>query len=115
MIEKSEQKPEKPVKEPGEQQAVETGEYYRRLKSRLRVAFLIAFLVPLAILSIYFHLQFNLNLKESGKVHLTILAESQRNTIEKQFYNAFRPRQTDGEVNPSYKPVAGAVDDIVKT
>jgi len=41
-----------------------------------------AFLIPLAILSIYFHIQFNLNLKETGKAQLIILAENQRNTID---------------------------------
>lgn len=56
--------------------------YYKRLKRRLRAVLLIAFLTPLAILSLYFHLQFNYNLKENGKQHLTILAESQRNTID---------------------------------
>jgi two-component system NtrC family sensor kinase len=39
-------------------------------------------MVPLAILSLYFHFQFNVTLKESGKLHLTTLAESQRNTID---------------------------------
>ena len=57
-------------------------DYYRRLRRRLYVGILIAFMVPLAILSLYFHFQFNVNLKESGKQHLTTLAESQRNTID---------------------------------
>jgi len=57
-------------------------EYYRRLRHRLSVGLLIAFLTPLAILSLYFHFQFNVTLKESGKLHLTTLAETQRNTID---------------------------------
>lgn len=65
-----------------EERQLSTTLYYKRLKRRLRVILLIAFLIPLAILSLYFHLQFNYNLKESGKQHLTILAESQRNTID---------------------------------
>ena len=31
---------------------------------------------------LYFHFQFNSTLKESGKLHLVSLAESQRNTID---------------------------------
>lgn len=57
-------------------------EYYRRLRWRLFGGLLIAFMVPLAILSLYFHFQFNVTLKESGKLHLTTLAESQRNTVD---------------------------------
>ena len=57
-------------------------EYYRKLRHRLQVALFVAFMVPLAILSLYFHFQFNFTLKRSGKLHLTSLAESQRNTID---------------------------------
>ena len=60
----------------------EMEEYYRKLRRRLQVALFIAFMVPLAILSLYFHFQFNFTLKRSGKLHLTTLAESQRNTID---------------------------------
>jgi two-component system NtrC family sensor kinase len=57
-------------------------EYYRRLRRRLKFGLLLAIVVPLLILSLYFHLQFNFTLRESGKLHLTSLAESQRNTID---------------------------------
>ncbi len=57
-------------------------EYYRNLRHRLFIGLLLAFMVPLAILSAYFHFQFNFTLKESGKQHLMRLAESQRNTID---------------------------------
>ncbi|GAB4346450.1 MAG: PAS domain-containing sensor histidine kinase [Candidatus Abyssubacteria bacterium] len=57
-------------------------EYYRRLRRRLKFGLLAAFLIPLLILSLYFHLQFNFTLKKSGKLHLTSLAESQRNTVD---------------------------------
>jgi len=60
----------------------EMEEYYRRLRRRLQLALFTAFMVPLAILSLYFHSQFNFTLRESGKLHLTTLAESQRNTID---------------------------------
>ena len=42
----------------------------------------VAFLVPLIILSVYFHVQFNLTLKNGSKLHLISLAESLTNTID---------------------------------
>jgi two-component system NtrC family sensor kinase len=59
-----------------------TKEYYRRLSRFLKIGLLTAFLVPLGILSLYFHVQFNYTIKESSKLHLSTLAESQRNTID---------------------------------
>ena len=76
-----------------------TEDYYRRLRRRLRVGLLLAYLVPLLVLSLYFHFQFNLTLKKSGKMHLVTLAESQRNTIDLflqervlNIFNLFRGR-----------------------
>jgi len=60
----------------------DTREYFRRLRRRLQIGLSVAFLVPLGILSLYFHFHLNLTLKESGKLHLTSLAASQRNTID---------------------------------
>lgn len=69
--------------EPGPAQThPRTEQYYRRLRQRLYVGILTAFMVPLLILSLYFHFQFNFTLKRSGKLHLTTLAESQRNIID---------------------------------
>jgi two-component system NtrC family sensor kinase len=59
-----------------------TKEYYRRLNRFLKIGLLSAFLIPLGILSLYFHVQFNYTIKESSKLHLSTLAESQRNTID---------------------------------
>ena len=56
--------------------------YFRRLKNRLFISLILAFIVPLAILSGYFHFQFNQTLKQSGKLHVVSLAESLRNTID---------------------------------
>ena len=60
----------------------ETREYFRRLRRRLLTGLSVSFLVPIGILSVYFHLQLNLTLKESGKLHLTTIAASQANTID---------------------------------
>jgi len=56
--------------------------YFQRLSRPLRLGLLAAFLIPLALMGFYFHFQFNLTLKKSGKLHLINLAESQRNTID---------------------------------
>ena len=57
-------------------------DYFRWLRRRLQLGILVAYILPLALLSIYFHFQFNNTLRQSGKVHLTVLAESQRNIID---------------------------------
>ncbi len=59
-----------------------TEAYFRKLRLRLKLGLLAAFLTPLAALSVYFHFQFNSTLKETGKRHLAALAESQKNTID---------------------------------
>ena len=56
--------------------------YFQKLKRRILLIMVFAFLTPLALLSAYFHFQFNLTMKQSGKLQLISLAESQRNTID---------------------------------
>ena len=60
----------------------ETRQYFRKLRRRLQVFLVAAFVVPVLVLSGYFHFQFNMTLKKSGELHLISLAESQRNTID---------------------------------
>jgi two-component system NtrC family sensor kinase len=55
--------------------------YFTQLKRRLQAGLLLAFLLPLAFLSGYFHIQFHATLKEAGRLNLTAVAESQRNTV----------------------------------
>ncbi|MFC1849333.1 ATP-binding protein [candidate division CSSED10-310 bacterium] len=57
-------------------------QHFRRLKRNLQIGMVIAYLIPLGLLSVYFHFQFHLSLKESGKVNLTTIAESQQKTID---------------------------------
>ncbi|MGD9211761.1 MAG: ATP-binding protein [Desulfobacteraceae bacterium] len=56
--------------------------YFRQLERRFRYGLLVAFIVPLGALSAYFHFQFYFTLKETGKLNLTAIAESQRNTVD---------------------------------
>ena len=57
-------------------------ERFARLRRRLVVGMLAAFITPILVLSYYFHFQLKYSLTESGKLHLLALAESQRNTID---------------------------------
>ena len=56
--------------------------YFRQLERRFQVGLLLAFLIPFASLSAYFHFQFHVTLKETGKLNLAAIAESQRNTVD---------------------------------
>lgn len=58
-----------------------THDYFRRLRRRVQAGILAALLLPLALLSVYFHVQFNINMKSYSKQHLISLAESERNII----------------------------------
>jgi two-component system NtrC family sensor kinase len=59
-----------------------TRTYFKQLRLRIRAGLLLSFIVPLAALSVYFHLQFNFTLKETAKLNLNVISESQRNTID---------------------------------
>ena len=57
-------------------------EYFDKLRLRLKLGLLAAFSLPVIALVVYFHFQFNPTLRETGKLHLASLAESQRNTVD---------------------------------
>ena len=57
-------------------------EHFIQMRRRLLWGLLCALTVPFLMLSCYFHLQFNDTLKTNRNLHLTLLAESQRNTID---------------------------------
>ena len=57
-------------------------EYFRKVRFRLIIGLLIAVILPYAVLSVYFHIQFNSTLKNIGKLNLEALSISQRNTID---------------------------------
>ncbi len=72
--------------------------YYDHLRRRLRWQLLFAYCTPLAILALYFHLQYNATLSERIQSHLRALAENQRNTADlfvqervANLRNAFHP------------------------
>ncbi|MBC8876466.1 MAG: histidine kinase [Planctomycetes bacterium] len=73
---------DQPKKAAPPEDRAKTAEYFSRLRLRVKLGFLAAFLIPPIALSAYFHFQFNSTLEESGKLHLASLAESQKNTID---------------------------------
>lgn len=60
-------------------------QHFKQLQTRLLLGLLLGFLLPNALLSAYFHFQFTHTLKESAKLNLAAVAESQKNTIDLYF------------------------------
>jgi len=56
--------------------------YFSILRRRLLIAFVLAYLIPLILLNLYFHLQFRATMSTSGELHLMTIAESLRNTVD---------------------------------
>lgn len=57
-------------------------DHFKKLKIQFKTGLLLAFLLPMAALSAYFHFQFTFTLKESAKLNLAAISESQRNTVD---------------------------------
>lgn len=56
--------------------------YFKQLRVRLLAGLIGIFILPHALFTLYFHIQFTTGLKESGKLNLVALSESQGNTID---------------------------------
>ena len=56
--------------------------YFRRLKHGLQIGLLLAYLIPITILIVFFDSRFNVTVRESSKLHLAAVAEGRRNTID---------------------------------
>jgi len=67
--------------------------YHRRLKHALFIGLLLAYLIPITLLTVYYNFEFNANVRESSKLQLSAVADSQRNTIDlfmqKRIVNVF--------------------------
>ena len=84
----------------------DTAQYFNKLRLRLKLGLLAAFSLPVISLVVYFHFQFNPTLRETGKLNLVSLAESQRNTIDlflqERVVNIFSLfHSAEFDVNPS--------------
>lgn len=60
----------------------QTQKYFRKLRYRLVIGLVAVFIIPHALFSIYFHIQFTSSLKKADILNLAALSESQRNTID---------------------------------
>jgi two-component system NtrC family sensor kinase len=67
---------------PGTDAVVGTNVSFKKLGNRFKTGLLLVFLFPMATLSLYFHFQFTFTLKESAKLNLAAISESQRNTVD---------------------------------
>ena len=56
--------------------------YFSQMRYRLVIGLMTIFILPHALFSIYFHMQFTSSLKKADILNLTALSESQRNTID---------------------------------
>ena len=70
-----------PMNDPQEN-GIKIKDYFRQLERRFRIGLLLAFLILIGALSLYFHFQFHYTLKVTGKLNLIAIAESQRNTVD---------------------------------
>lgn len=98
----------------------ETKNYFRRLRKRLLASMAVAFLVPLITLSVYFHIQFNLTLKNSSELHLISLAESLTNTIDlflqERVVNIFNLFHSTGfNLTPSQQQMNAYLQNLMET
>lgn len=57
-------------------------DYFKRLKLKLAVGLLTAFMLPYAAFFIYFQVQFSTTLKNTGKLNLEALSNSQKSTLD---------------------------------
>ena len=67
--------------------------YYRWLKHGILICLFLTYLIPVSILTSYFNYKFNQSMRESSKLQLFAVAESQKNTIDlfmqKKIVNVF--------------------------
>jgi two-component system, NtrC family, sensor kinase len=83
-----------PTRPPGTPSHLEAVQYYHsRLKHGILICLFITYLIPVVVLTFYFNYHFDSNMRESSKLQLAAIAESQRNTIDlflqKRIVNVF--------------------------
>ncbi len=59
-----------------------TGNYFKQMRVRLITGLILLFVLPHALFTLYFHIQFTSSLKKTDKLNLAALSESQGNTID---------------------------------
>jgi two-component system, NtrC family, sensor kinase len=93
--------------------------YFRRLRHGIQIGLLLAYLIPITILIIFFNSRFNVTIRESSRLHLAAVTEGQRNTIDLfmqkrivNIFNIFHLR--DFSLNPSQQEMEFYLSNLVK-
>jgi len=60
----------------------DTGAYFKQMRARLVIWLIALSILPHALFTLYFHIQFTTSLKKADKLNLAALSESQGNTID---------------------------------
>jgi two-component system, NtrC family, sensor kinase len=94
--------------------------YHRRLKQGILICLLITYLIPIVAITIYFNYKFNSNMRESSKLQLTAVAESQRNTIDlfmqKRIVNVFNLFHMKGfSLEPSREDMQAYLENLIRS
>ncbi len=94
--------------------------YHRRLKHGILICLLITYLIPIVALTLYFNYNFNASMRESSKLQLAAVAESQRNTIDlfmqKRIVNVFNLfHMKDFSLEPSQENMQAYLENLVQS
>lgn len=93
--------------------------YHGRLKHGIIIGLFVTYLIPVVALTLYFNYQFNSNMRESGKLQLAAVAESQRNTIDlfmqKRIVNVFNLfHMKDFSLKPSGEDMQAFLENLIR-
>ena len=78
---------------------VDDDRYFKKMRIRLIAGLIAIFVLPHALFTIYFHIQFTTSLKKTDKLNIAALSESQGNTIDLSRPGLMRDQQNRGVVN----------------
>ncbi|MDA3790020.1 MAG: response regulator [Desulfobacula sp.] len=91
--------------------------YFKKLKMRLGLGLMAAFMLPYAVFFAYFQFQFSATLKNTGRLNLEALSNSQKNTIDlflqERVVNIFSLfHSLDFSLNPSQDKMQNFLRDL---
>lgn len=91
--------------------------YFKKLKIRLGMGLMAAFMLPYAVFFAYFQFEFNATLKNTGRLNLEALSNSQKNTIDlflqERVVNIFSLfHSVDFNLNPSLNKMQNYLGDL---
>ena len=92
-------------------------DYFKKLKLRLGIGLLAAFMLPYAAFFAYFQFQFTATLKNTGRLNLEALSNSQKNTVDlflqERVVNIFSLfHSIEFSLNPSQKNMQNYLQDL---